>query len=217
MRYRPHKIQSSFSQGLVGRLQSLFNLPLKGAGSSLAGKTKSRLLFKWRPVLSSLDWVHVIWMSVYVGFSMLALVGSVFRMPIITAYQAELVLAAATLLSAWMVFDFAFPALPVSKKYLLLHHAIAASAIAISIYYKFFIPCAWAIFLQEGYTLVFKKIIHAPILGLQADLLRFVISGGLLIFYLTEVNILIILCWLFFIFNNMYFFRVTHIKALRGD
>ena len=159
----------------------------------------------------------MIWMSAYVSLSLFAIVTAIFSIEMFTNNRNELVFCAAFLLITWMIFDFFSPALPVPKRYLIFHHTVAFFAILFCLRNSLFIPCAWGIFLQEGYTLLFKKIIHAPLLSLQVDLFRFVISGALTAYYFSEINPFIITFWLFFIANNMYFFRSTHVKALRGD
>jgi hypothetical protein len=189
----------------------------KKISNSVAITRKSRMHFRWRPISSSSDQVHVIWMSTFVSLSMFSIIAAISNIEILINSRNQLASCSALLLITWMVFDFFSPALPVPKKYLIFHHAVAFFAILFCLHNNFFIPCAWGIFLQEGYTLLFKKIIDAPILDLQADLLRFVISGALTAFYFPEINSFIITLWLFFIANNMYFFRNTHIKALQGS
>jgi len=170
-----------------------------------------------RSMKSTLDKIHISSIGFYLLFPLLVVFGKLFQIESIQGLQQELMSIGSLALGLWLIFDFFWPALPVSRFYITLHHLIAATIVGLGLFFEIYFPLAVGIILQEGYTFIFRKLIYAPTIELMADLARFTVSGILLAVYSHEVHWSLVLLWVFFILNNAYFFKSTHKKVFVQD
>lgn len=166
-----------------------------------------------RNMSGTLDRIHITSIGFYLIFPMLLILGHIFQMDAIVKHERDIMYAGSFALGAWLIFDFFYPAIPVSRAYIVLHHVVAAAIVGLALYFELYGPLAIGILLQEGYTFVFRKLIYAPGLELMADLTRFTVSGALLAVYARDVHWIMVMLWIFFIVNNAYFFKSTHKKV----
>lgn len=170
-----------------------------------------------RKIEGRLDMIHIGSIAFYLIFPLIVVLGHFFQIEALLKVEQELMYAGSLALGLWLVFDFFWPALPVSRAYIILHHGIAALVVGLALLFQLYFPLAIGILLQEGYTFLFRKVLYAPTLELMADLARFTVSGMLLAVYVHEVHWSMAVLWMFFIANNAYFFKSTHQKVFVSE
>ncbi len=131
--------------------------------------------------------------------------------------QRRLVWFSFVCITAWFVMDFFAPVLPLSKKYLAIHHSVSCISLLGFLNFEFYELFAAGIVLQEAYMIVFRKIIYSPDLELIADIFRFVSFGLLYHRYAADQPLFSTLMLCFFTLHNLYFFKLNHAKAFAVD
>ncbi|HET9240097.1 MAG TPA: hypothetical protein VFO10_22735 [Oligoflexus sp.] len=170
-----------------------------------------------RNMSSTLDRIHITSIAFYLIFPLVLILGQIFHIDAMLKFERDIMFAGSFALGVWLIFDFFYPAIPVSRTYIVLHHVVAAAIVGLALVFELYGPLAIGILLQEGYTFVFRKLIYAPGLELMADLTRFTVSGALLAVNAGEVHWIMVLLWIFFIVNNAYFFKSTHRKVFVAE
>jgi hypothetical protein len=137
-------------------------------------------LLSIREATNKIDMIHLGSIAFCLIFPFMVVIGKFFRVESLLQMEQEIMYMGSLALGVWLVFDFFWPVLPVSRSYIAMHHLFAAMLIGLALFFELYSLMAIGILLQEGYTFVFRKLFYAPTIELMADLARFTVNGIIL-------------------------------------